>query len=124
MILLHLHDSLHDYIIRYVCTDIDKEKFTTEDFGLLIEELSGLSADWNSFGIQLGFTMDELSGFKERFSSVRRFLLKTLDIWSRRGEPRSVLTDALRSKSVGYNNLAGQLEAKYGMYAITNQACR
>ena len=108
-----------------MCTDIAKENFTTRDFRLLIEELSGLSADWNSFGIQLGFTMDELSGFKEKSSSVRLFLFKTLDIWSRRGEPRSVLTDALRSKVVGYNNLAGQLEAKYGMlHAITNQACR
>lgn len=94
-------------------TDITKAEFTTDDFAELTEKLSDVSSDWNKIGIQLGLKMDQLDGFKERATDVELYLSKALNIWSRLNKPPSVLITALRTKSIGQNNLARKLERKY-----------
>ena len=98
---------------------------TTNDLGCVLEEVIVVSAQWYPLGLQLKVETGELDSIKLQFSSPRDQLLEMLKIWLRSGDNTSwkTLTDALRSRSVGYSKLASALETKYCLMEETEVNC-
>ena len=89
-----------------------------------------MAANWYRLGLQLRLTIGTLDRIRAQFSDPIDQLLEMLKTWLKAGGSPSwkTLTDALRSRTVGANQLAGTLEAKYclleGMEAHTSAASR
>ena len=67
-----------------------------------------MCASWYRLGLQLSVRIGDLDRIRDQ-------LLEMLKTWLKSGVSTSwkTLTDALRSRSVGANQLAGVLETKY-----------
>ena len=74
-----------------------------------------VAAHWYPLGLQLNVKTGTLDGIRTQFQSPRDQLLETLKTWLTNSDDPSwrTLTDALRSRSVGAIQLAGDLETKY-----------
>lgn len=83
--------------------------------GVLINELSKITAEWHAFGIQLGVDPSKLKEFERYSCDVKRHLTEMLQLWLRQDPPPAIpdLLDALRGPSLNYRRLAGNLERKY-----------
>ena len=74
-----------------------------------------MSAQWYQLGLQLKVRVGTLDRIKLQFADPRDQLLEMLKTWLTTVDNPSwnVLTEALRSRSVAKNVLAGVLETKY-----------
>jgi len=81
----------------------------------VLEEVIEMCASWYRLGLQLSVRIGDLDRIRAQFSDPIDQLLEMLKTWLKSGVSTSwkTLTDALRSRSVGANQLAGALEAKY-----------
>ena len=79
-----------------------------------------MSAQWYPLGLQLKVKIGTLDSIQAQFSDPKRQLLEMLKTWLNTSDDTSwkILTDALRSQSVGANQLAGALEKKYCIVKI------
>ena len=93
---------------------IDK-KLTPNDLGEVLEEIVDISAKWYLLGLRLKLKFGKLDSIQAQFPDPKRQLLEMLKTWLTTSDVASwkILTDALRSESVGATQLAGQLEKKY-----------
>ena len=74
-----------------------------------------LSAQWYLLGIQLKVKVGTLDNIQAQFADPKRQLLEMLKTWLSTSENTTwkILTNALRSQSVGTGQLAGELEKRY-----------
>ena len=88
-----------------------------DDLGLLLEELLDVRKNWYHLGLQLKQNFGTLDSIRSRrdFPDPTDRLLEVLKTWLTNADKPSwkTLTDALRSRNVGENQLADHLEAKY-----------
>lgn len=89
-------------------------KLTSDDLVCVLEEVLDVSANWYDLGLQLKVRTAELDSIRAQTSTPKIQLREMLNIWLRTGDDPSwvTLTDALRSRSVGANRLAGTLKQK------------
>ena len=83
--------------------------------GVLVNELSEVTAKWYLFGIQLGVETGRMNAFQSYSRYVTHKLNDMLQLWLQK-DPRPTIQDlleALRSDCVGYRRLANDLETKY-----------
>jgi len=90
-------------------------KLTTDDLDHVLQEVLDMCAHWYLLGLRLSVTTGTLDRIRAQFSDPIDQLLEMLKTWLKSGVSTSwkTLTDALRSRSVGANQLAGVLETKY-----------
>ena len=82
----------------------------------LLNALNPVTAQWRSFGIQLGVDPDKLKEFEDFTRNVKYYLSETLQIWLKQNDPPPTvqdLLDALRSPVLSNPRLAKKLEEKY-----------
>ena len=82
----------------------------------LLNALNPVTAQWRSFGIQLGVDSDKLKEFEDFTRNVKYYLSETLQIWLKQNDPPPTvqdLLDALRSPVLSNPRLAKKLEEKY-----------
>ena len=74
-----------------------------------------LSAQWYLLGIQLKVKIGTLDSIRTQFADPKHQLLEMLKAWLATSDNTTwkILTNALRSQSVGAGQLAGELEKKY-----------
>ena len=74
-----------------------------------------MSAQWYHLGLQLKLRIGTLDSIQVQFSDPKRQLLEMLKTWLTTSDDTSwkMLTDALRSRSVGASQLASVLERKH-----------
>ena len=86
-----------------------------DDLGCVLEEILNLSAQWYLLGLQLTVKTGTLDSIQVQFADPKRQLLEMLKTWLTTSDNTTwkVLTNALRSQSVGASQLAGELEKKY-----------
>ena len=86
-----------------------------DDLGQVQEKIVDVSAQWYQLGVQLKVRTGTLDRIRVQFSDPRDQLLEMLKTWLSTSDNTSwkTLTDALRSRSVGFRQLAGVLEKKY-----------
>ena len=92
------------------------KQLTLDDIGCVFEEVLDVSAQWYPLGLQLKLRTRTLDRIYAQFrGDPRDQLRETLKTWLTTSEYPSwrTLTDALRSRSVGATQLAGDLETKY-----------
>ena len=96
-------------------------KLTPDDLGQVLEQVFDMSARWYSLGLQLTVRSGMLDAIKAQFSDPRDQLREMLKIWLDSGASPSwkTLTAALRTRSVGANRLAEDLETKYCLVETT-----
>ena len=94
---------------------VDK-KLTPNDLGEVLEEIVDISTKWYQLGLQLKVKIGRLESIRVQSSDPEYQLLEMLKTWLTTSDNTTwkVLTDALRSQSVGASHLAGVLEAKNG----------
>ena len=82
----------------------------------MLEEILDISAKWYQLGLQLKVKIGRLESIRVQFSDPERQLLELLKAWLTTSDNTTwkILTNALRSQSVGASQLASVLEAKYG----------
>ena len=86
--------------------------------------LTPVTAQWQSFGIQLGVDPNKLKEFEDFTRNVKYYLSETLQIWLKQNDPPPTiqdLLDALRSPVLSNNTLAKKLEKKYKGNRIPTQ---
>ena len=72
-----------------------------------------LAANYHSFGIQLGFTLNEISSFAKHKVPVKDKLESMLNEWVLANKPLSDVYTALESGAVGQNRLANDLREEW-----------
>ena len=106
----HLYTSQHS-IFNY-----SGNKLTSDDLGCVFEEVFDESAQWYNLGLQLKLRTGTLDRIYAQFrGDPRDQLRETLKTWLTTCDNPNwrTLADALRSRSVGATQLAGDLEIKY-----------
>ena len=95
--------------------DLSGKKLTLDDLGQVMEEVLDVSAQWYHLGVQLKVRIGTLDRIRTQFHDPRDQLLEMLKTWLNTGDNTSwkMLTDTLRSRSVGASQLASVLETKY-----------
>ena len=92
----------------------------------LLNALTPVTAQWQSFGIQLGVDHSKLKEFEDFTRNVKYYLSETLQIWLKQNDPPPTvqdLLDALTSPVLSNNTLAKKLEKKYkGNRMLTQHA--
>ena len=90
-------------------------KLTSDDLGRVLEEVLDVSAQWYNLGLQLNVKTGTLDRIRSQFPDPNDQLREMLKAWLKTGNNPTwkTLTDALRSRSVGASQLAGDLKAKY-----------
>ena len=80
-----------------------------------MEEVLDVTAEWYQLGLQLKLKTRRLDSIQAQIPDPKRQLLEMLKVWLTTSDNTSwkILTDALRSRSVGANQLAEHLETKY-----------
>ena len=83
--------------------------------GVLINELSTITAEWHAFGIQLGVDHSKLKEFDRYSCDVKRHLTEMLQLWLKQDPPPTIpdLLSALRGPSLNYRRLADKLKRSY-----------
>lgn len=83
--------------------------------GVLIDELSEVTAMWYLFGIQLGVEPSRMEAFQSYSLDVRHKLSGMLQLWLQKDPPPTIqdLLKALRSKTIRNHRLAAKLERTY-----------
>ena len=86
-----------------------------DDVGCVLEEVVDLSAQWYLLGVQLKVKIGTLDSIQAQFADPKRQLLEMLKAWLTTSDNTTwnILTNVLRSQSVGAGQLADELEKKY-----------
>ena len=86
-----------------------------DNIGCVLEEVLDVSAQWYHLGVQLKVRIGTLDGIRTQFQNPKDQLLEMLKTWLNTSNSPSwkILIEALRSRSVGENQLADVLETKY-----------
>ena len=87
---------------------------TKNDLGELLNKLFPVRAKWYNLGLGLGLSSDDLNAIRssEHGDSPDNFLREMLMIWlSTKNPEKADLIKALRQPSVGYHNLADELQS-------------
>ena len=110
----NLADLYHCHSILLI-PDLPGNKLTLDDLGGVLEEVVDVSAQWYQLGLQLKVKIGRLESIQAQFSEPERQLLEMLKTWLTTSDNASwkALTAALRSRTVGASQLAGELEKKY-----------
>ena len=89
----------------------------------MLEEIVDLSAQWYLLGIQLKVKIGTLDSIQAQFADPKRQLLAMLKAWLTTSDNTTwkILTNALRSQSVGAGQLADELEKKYCLVKKTEE---
>ena len=79
------------------------------------EALHDARAKWEFIGLGLGVDKNELENIGETYSKNDKKLLEMLKIWLNAGDDTTwnTIVQALKTKAVGRNNLAIEIEKKY-----------
>ena len=87
----------------------------SDDLGCVLEEVLNVSAEWYNLGLQLKVRTGELNSIRAEFTTPKHQLREMLNAWLTTSDNPSweALINALRSRSVGACQLAGDLETKY-----------
>ena len=103
------------YCVIPLFFNLSGNKLTSDDLGCVFEEVLDVSAQWCNLGLQLKLRTGMLDRIYAQFHDPRDQLREMLKTWLTTCDNTSwkVLTDALKSRSVGATQLAGQLEKKY-----------
>ena len=82
-----------------------------------------LSAQWYLLGLQLTVKIGTLDNIQAQFSDPKRQMLEMLKTWLSTSDNTTwkILTNALRSQSVGAGQLANELEKKYCLVKKTEE---
>ena len=96
--------------LRYAISHLS---VTSDDIGCVLEELLDVSSLWYLLGVQLKVRTSRLDSIQAQFPDHTRQLLEMLKTWLTTNRSWKTLVDALRSRSVGANQLADDLETKY-----------
>ena len=90
-------------------------KLTSDDLGCVLEEVLDASAQWYNLGLQLKVRTGTLDSIRKQFPDPNDQLREMLKDWLKTGGNPTwkTLTVALRSRSVGASQLAGDLKTKY-----------
>ena len=85
---------------------------TPNDLGQVLEAVMDVTAQWYPLGLQLKVKTGTLDSIRTQFQNPRDQLLEMLKTWLTTSDNTSwrTLIDALRSRSVGAGQLAGELE--------------
>ena len=98
-----LHTNMHTYTFQCVHLCIALKELT--------EDLNSVAADWFELGVQLDIEDGELRGVSGKENAAAKCFQKTLSLWWKSGTPTlKAITDALRSRVIGHNNLAIKVE--------------
>lgn len=94
---------------------------TPADLPCVLEEVVDVSAKWYPLGLQLSLSAGELDTIRAMFHNPQEQLTEMLKTWLKTSVNPSwkILAVALKSKSVGENHLAGDLETKYCLLETT-----
>ena len=94
--------------------NLPENKLTSGDLGRVLEEVLDASAQWYNLGLQLKVRTGTLDKIRTQFPDPNDQLREMLKAWLKTGNNPTwkTLTDALRSRSVGASQLAGDLETK------------
>ena len=100
---------------RHSILNLSGNKLTSDDLGCVLEEVLDVSAQWYQLGLQLKVKTGTLDRFRAQFSDPKDLLMMMLKTWLTTSDNTTwkTLTDALRCRSVGASQLAGELEKKY-----------
>ena len=81
----------------------------------LVEDLRKVVPQWRDLGVQLEIDLDELKIVATNYEKEEDRFREMLSIWLRSSKNPSwkTIAEALRTRSVGYNQLALGLEQKY-----------
>ena len=92
-----------------------------DDLGQVMEEVLDVTAEWYQLGLQLKLKTRRLDSIQAQIPDPKRQLLEMLKVWLTTSDNTSwkILTDALRSRSMGASQLAHVLEKKYCMVEPT-----
>ena len=90
---------------------------TSDDLGQVLDAVMDVAAHWYPLGLQLNVRSGTVDRIRAQFSDPRDQLLEMLKTWLTTSDSPNwrILTDALRSPSVGGVQLAGVLETKYSL---------
>ena len=74
-----------------------------------------MSAEWYDLGLQLNVKVGKLNSIRTEFNTTKHQLREMLNAWLTSSDNASwkTLINALKSRSVGASQLAGDLKAKY-----------
>ena len=89
---------------------------TIDHLKIVFNELQSCSKKWYYIGLELDFSADTLDNIESESSDPNGYLLKVLKRYLRRSDPHPTwkrIVAALKSKSVGYEQLADQIERQY-----------
>ena len=81
----------------------------------MLEGVLDASAQWYNLGLQLKVRTGTLDSIRTQFPDPKDQLREMLKVWLNTSDNPTwkILTDSLRSRSVGASQLAGDLETKY-----------
>ena len=81
----------------------------------MLEEVLDASAQWYNLGLKLKVRTGTLDSIRTQFPDPKDQLREMLKAWLNTSDNPTwkILTDSLRSRSVGASQLAGDLETKY-----------
>ena len=91
-------------------------RLTTKDLKDVLEAVAHVCAKWKLIGLQLGMPPEKLDEIKSEHKDPRNCFLEVLNEWLKGLDPEPTwegLAKALRSKSVGEDALAGQIETSH-----------
>ena len=94
------------------------QRLTSNDLGTVLEEVVDVSAQWYSLGLQLRVNVGALDRIRAQFSDPQDQLSAMLKAWLNSSSCHlswGNLISALRSRTMQANQLASQLERKYGL---------
>ena len=88
-----------------------------DDLREILEELSTKSSKWYNIGVQLKVDKDQLDNIKAQWSDSKDQLREMIDERLKQTSPLtwSDIVAALRSKTIGEERLAAQIEKKHGI---------
>ena len=102
-------------VYYYSTPDLPGNVLTSDDLGLLLEELLDVHEEWYPLGLLLKVSTKTLERIRTQFLDSRHQLQEMLKFWLTTADKPSwnTLTDGLRSRSVGASQLASVLKTKY-----------
>ena len=90
----------------------------------VLDALQGKAAKWETIGLQLHLSTDELDIIKADCDGVEERLTRVIRKWQSKAEPRPTwraVIDALRAPSVGEAVLAKQLEERFTPMKVSSE---
>lgn len=88
----------------YKVVSFHADAFRSTDFRMLLNLLSPLAHKWDLLAVQLEFTYDEIENIRTKVALIPKapqsYLQELIGLWLKRGPPKSILSEALKSDSV------------------------